>query len=100
AMAELAGKHSVVLVDLFTTTRRLYEANDHPLTINGIHLNDEGYRLLADQLDVILFGPPPSTYKADLKALRAAVDEKNLQFFYDYRAVNGCYIYRGREGPS
>ena len=34
-----------------------------------------------------------------MKALHAAVQEKNLQFFYDYRAVNGCYIYGGRKAP-
>ncbi len=34
-----------------------------------------------------------------MKALYAAVQEKNLQFFYDYRAVNGCYIYGGRKAP-
>ena len=27
------------------------------------------------------------------------MQEKNLQFFYDYRAVNGCYIYGGRKAP-
>jgi glucose/arabinose dehydrogenase len=31
--------------------------------------------------------------------LYAAVQEKNLQFFYDYRAVNGYYIYGGRKDP-
>ena len=34
-----------------------------------------------------------------MKALYDAVQEKNLQFFYDYRAVNGCYIYGGRKAP-
>ena len=34
-----------------------------------------------------------------MNALHAAVQEKNLQFFYDYRAVNGCYIYGGRKAP-
>ena len=34
-----------------------------------------------------------------MKALFDAVQEKNLQFFYDYRAVNGCYIYGGRKAP-
>src|SRR5262249_19337262 len=99
AMAELAGKHGVVFVDLYQSTRQLYEASPRPLTINGIHLTDEGYRLLAGKLDQALFGPPPAEYKGDLKALRAAVDQKNLQFFYDYRAVNGCYIYGGRKAP-
>src|SRR5262249_2101966 len=36
AMAELAGKHGVVFVDLYQPTRQLYEASPRPLTINGI----------------------------------------------------------------
>ncbi len=99
AMAELARKHGVVFVDLFTPSKQLYEANSHPLTINGIHLSDEGYRQLAPKLDEALFGAFPKTSKADLKALHASVQEKNLQFFFDYRAVNGCYIYGGRKAP-
>ena len=99
AMAELAGKHGVVFVDLFTPSKRVYEASSHPLTINGIHLSDEGYRQLAPELDEALFGPLPTTSRPTLKALYAAVQEKNLQFFYDYRAVNGCYIYGGRKAP-
>ena len=59
AMAELAGKYGVVFVDLFTPTKELYQTSSRPLTINGIHLNDEGYRQLAAKLDLALFGPPP-----------------------------------------
>lgn len=99
AMAELAGKHGVVFVDLFAPSKQLYEAASHPLTINGIHLSDEGYRQLAPKLDEALFGPFPASSKANLEKLHAAVQEKNLQFFYDYRAVNGCYIYGGRKAP-
>ena len=48
AMAELAGKHGVVFVDLFTPTQATCtRPASHPLTINGIHLSDEGYRQLA-----------------------------------------------------
>ena len=32
-------------------------------------------------------------------ASRAEVNEKNLQFWYDYRAINGAYIYGGRKAP-
>lgn len=100
AMAELARKHGIVFADLFAASNQLYETSASPLTINGIHLNDEGYRLLAPKIELALFGPPPSAApKADLKALQAAIQEKNLQFFYDYRAVNGCYIYGGRKAP-
>jgi glucose/arabinose dehydrogenase len=99
AMAELAGKHGVAFVDLFAPSQRLYQSADHPLTINGVHLNDEGYKQLAPVLDAALFGPRPASTKSDMKALYEAVQEKNLQFFYDYRAVNGCYIYGGRKAP-
>ena len=34
-----------------------------------------------------------------LNKLRGEVNEKNLQFWYDYRAVNGYYIYGGRKNP-
>ena len=47
AMAELARKHGVVFVDLFAPTQRLYLSAERPLTINGVHLNDEGYKQLA-----------------------------------------------------
>jgi glucose/arabinose dehydrogenase len=103
AMAKVAQRHNVIFnifyMDLFTPSLKLYESAEHPLTINGIHLNDEGYRRIAHVLDEALFGPRPAATKADMKALYDAVQEKNLQFFYDYRAVNGCYIYGGRKAP-
>ena len=68
AMAELAGKHGVVFVDLFTPSRKLFEASSHPLTINGIHLSDEGYRQLAPRFVEALFGPPASIDAAKLEA--------------------------------
>ncbi|WP_435005110.1 PVC-type heme-binding CxxCH protein [Tundrisphaera lichenicola] len=103
AMAEAAAKHKVVFVDLFTPTKKLMDEGskaDKPhLTINGIHLNEAGDQQVAKVLDEALFGPRPSGIKADLAALKKEVLEKNLQFFYDYRAINGCYIYGGREKP-
>ncbi len=102
AMAKLAAKHKVVFVDLFTPTKQAMDARPkgkNPLTINGIHLNEAGDALVAGILDESLFGPRPASIKADLAKLRAEVLEKNLQFFYDYRAINGCYIYGGRKAP-
>ncbi len=99
AMEELAGKHGVVFVDLYGPTKQLYESSEPPLTINGVHLSDRGYKRLAPIMMEALFGPAGQPPKADLEALLAAVQEKNLQFFYDYRAVNGCYIYGGRRAP-
>jgi len=103
AMAEAAGRHKVVFVDLFGPSKAAMSAatNGKPsrLTINGIHLNEAGDEKVAAILDAALFGPRPASAKADLAALRREVLEKNLQFFHDYRAINGCYIYGGRKAP-
>ena len=99
AMAEAAKAHGVAFVDLFTPTQALYAGSREPLTINGIHLNEHGDHRVAEVIDGALFGPRPAQVKADLDKLKAEVNEKNLQFWYDYRAVNGCYIYGGRKAP-
>jgi glucose/arabinose dehydrogenase len=99
AMAKLAAKEHIPFVDLFTPTLELMKSARSHLTINGIHLNDHGDKVVAELIDKALFGPRPATVKADLEKLRTEVNERNLQFFYDYRAVNGCYIYGGRKTP-
>ena len=70
-----------------------------PLTINGIHLNAHGDGEIGRVLDAALFGPRPADSRSTWKSCAREVNEKNLQFFYDYRAVNGCYIYGGRKKP-
>jgi glucose/arabinose dehydrogenase len=99
AMAEVAMDRGVVFVDLFTPSRAAMEKDPEHLTINGIHLNAHGDEVVGALLDAALFGPRPGSVKADLARLKAEVNEKNLQFFYDYRAINGCYIYGGRKSP-
>jgi glucose/arabinose dehydrogenase len=96
AMAATAEKQRVVFVDLFGLSLRLMESSDKPLTINGIHLGPYGDQQIAALIDAALFGPRPAD-TVDLEPLRAEVNEKNLQHFYDYRAVNGYYIYGDRK---
>ncbi len=97
AMRETAAAHGVMFVDLFAPTLKLMQQGSQPLTFNGIHLTDDGYRQLAPLLDEALFGA--RSMPQGSPQLRAAVNEKNLQFWYDYRAVNGFYIYGGRKAP-
>ena len=100
AMAEAAQKAGVPFVELFTPTIALYEKEDKPLTINGVHLNERGDQAVAAVLDEALFGPRPDAQTgSDLAKLKAEVNEKNKQFWYDYRAINGCYIFGGRKSP-
>lgn len=100
AMAKTAAKHNVLFVNLFAPTQQLMAEAKSKLTFNGIHLNDRGYRQLAPILDEALFGPRPNNdQQTSLDQLRAEVNEKNLQFWYDHRAVNGYYIYGDRKKP-
>jgi glucose/arabinose dehydrogenase len=101
AMKKVAAAHDVQCIDLFEATKSLYgkaNADKKFLTTNGSHLSAAGYAALAPVLDEAIFGKAPA-YKGDLKKIKTEVAEKNLQFFYDYRAVNGFYIYGGRKNP-
>ncbi|MCA9024209.1 MAG: HEAT repeat domain-containing protein [Planctomycetaceae bacterium] len=101
AMREVAKTNDVPFVDLFTPTKAIMDRHEQPLTFNGVHLNEYGHEKLAPILDEALFGDLPAETLSDaqLDSLRAAVVEKNLQHWYDFRAVNGYYIYGDRKEP-
>ena len=61
AMSQVAAARGVRFVDLFAPTRSLYATVKTPLTIDGVHLNEEGNRRLAEIIDRDLFGAPPTT---------------------------------------
>ncbi|HZY89498.1 MAG TPA: PVC-type heme-binding CxxCH protein, partial [Gemmataceae bacterium] len=98
AMAEVAQANDVVFVDLFHPTQAAYTVAAKPLTINGIHLNSEGNRLLAQVIDRSLFGGPPDPRRdpKQLEKLRRAVLDRNFYWFNRYRVLDGYNVYGGR----
>ena len=62
AMSQVVAARGVRFVDLFAPTRSLYATVKTPLTTNGVHLNEEGNRRVAEIIDRDLFGAPPRTY--------------------------------------
>lgn len=102
AMRHVATRHGVVFADLFEPSRRLMAGAGEKLTINGVHLSDAGDKQVAAALDEQLFGPRPAdAARVDYERLRAGVNEKSLQFWYDYRATNGNFIYGShKQGPG
>ncbi len=98
-MAEECEKAGVRFVDLYTSMKPIMERAKEPLTINGIHLNTAGNAALASVMDVALFGDDDAPQLDQLETLRRAVTEKDKQFYYDYRSVNGYYVYGGRMNP-
>ncbi len=99
AMKEIADKHQVIFLDIFSVTQAYMKTADKRLTNNGIHLNETGNEMVAALMDLLLFGSRPEMNRDLFNKVRKEVVEKNLQHWYDYRAVNGFYIYGGRKKP-
>lgn len=96
AMGEVAKAHGVVFVDLLAPTGALYASEQIPLTINGVHLNSDGNRRLAEAIDEALFGTRPRHEDAYLARLRAAVVDKNIHWFHRYRVTDGYSTFGDR----
>ena len=97
AMAEVAALNNVGFVDIYEPSQELYE-NAHvesiSLTINGLHLNEEGNRRLASVIFEGLFGEAAPS--GEFAELREAINEKNVQWHGRYRTVDGYNVYGGR----
>jgi mono/diheme cytochrome c family protein/glucose/arabinose dehydrogenase len=97
AMAEVAKANNVPFVDLFHASQELYTAASHPLTINGIHLTEEGDKALAPVQFKAIFGTEaPKTDDPSVAKIREAVLEKNVQWHHRYRTVDQFNIFGQR----
>ncbi len=88
----VAKRKKTPCLDLFKITN-----NWQGHTINGVHLNDQGYEKLSSKIFKNLFLTEPS--KSPSPKLVEAVAEKNWFWRNDYRVVNGVHVYGGRWAP-
>jgi azurin/glucose/arabinose dehydrogenase len=101
AMAEVAKTKGVPFVDLFTPSRELFATARSPLTINGIHLTEEGDRQLAPIQFKALFGSePPASDDPQVAKIRTAIVAKNTEWHHRYRTVDQFNIYGDRSRGS
>ncbi|MCA9076411.1 MAG: c-type cytochrome [Planctomycetaceae bacterium] len=97
AMRAVCAKQGVPFVDLFTPTSSMYGRSKEPLTMNGIHLQPHGNKLVAQEIIATLFDRPEiNASDTDLERLREAVLDKNDHWFSRYRVVDGYNVYGGR----
>ena len=98
ALKEICASEKVSFVDVFEPTKLLFASTKDPLTLNGSHLNREGYRGFAKILMRKLFAKEIAD-KPNEKIF-AEVGDKNFHWWHRYRAVNGFSIYgdRGKAG--
>jgi glucose/arabinose dehydrogenase/azurin/lysophospholipase L1-like esterase len=96
-MSQVANARGVRFVDLFAPTKALYAAAKSPLTMDGVHLNREGNRQVAEMIDRELFGARPRAYtQAYLTALQKAVADRNFQWFNRYRTTDAFATFGDR----
>lgn len=93
AMKDVAQQQGVGFADVFTPTVELMQDPDADLTINGVHLNADGYQAFSGLLFKAVFGIEPPAVDDDLLA---AVVEKNRQYFRRFRPLNTFYYTGGR----
>ena len=93
---ETAAKEAgVAFVDLFHPTKELFANAAEPLTLNGVHLTEEGNRQLAEVIAKALLGRQVSA-SPSMADLREAVLDKNVHWNARYRARDGNDVWGGR----
>ena len=97
AMKEVGARLGIPVVDLYTPTAELFAAQGGgQFTINGLHINEAGAKVVAAELEKSLFGslqPAGASYEK----LRAAVVDKMWHHQNDYRMLNGLVCLRRKE---
>jgi mono/diheme cytochrome c family protein/lysophospholipase L1-like esterase len=97
AMKEVSDAKGVAFVDLFDTSKALYDASEKPLTINGVHLLPDGNRVLGEVIASAVTGAKV-TATPSLEPLRQAVLDKNWHWHNRYRAMDENDIWGSRSG--
>src|SRR5205085_10109369 len=97
-MADVAKQRGVPFVDLFTPSLKMFSETPKSLTIDTVHLTDEGNHLLAPLIIHAVFSTAVTARHetASLGKIRTAVLDKNFYWFNRYRTVDGYNVYGGR----
>jgi len=98
AVNSVADEKKVGFLDLFSPTLGWFSNAKDPLTINGVHLSENGYRKLAPVIMQQLFGSDAKPVKNETLLYRA-VQDKSWFWRNDYRMLNGVHAYGRRWAP-
>jgi len=97
---EAAAKEAgVAFVDLFHPSLALFKSARTPLTINGVHLTEDGNRQLAEVIAKRLLGKSVSA-SGSMESLRAAVLDKESHWHARYRSRDANDVFGGRSTLS
>ena len=94
AIAKIASSKKVRFVDLFTPTLAAF-SKDSSCTINGVHLNENGYGQV-EKLLLASFLGGKAIPQDNARATRQAVADKDWYWFQRYRVTDGYSVFGGR----
>lgn len=98
ALKDFAAKQHATFVDTFALmggARK--ERPGKPLTDNGLHYGEAGYKLWAQKLVAGLGMKAPAVSAAESESLRQAVIRKDFLFFNRWRPANETYLFGFRK---
>lgn len=87
AIQKLAVQRQLPFFDLYAPTKDV-----KGITINGIHLNEKGYKLVSE----VIAG---RKFEDRFEPVRKLTVRKDEQFFLRWRPINGEYVYGRRKEP-
>ena len=94
ATRQAAQQLKCSFVDLYAPTQALFESSSARYTLNGIHLNTDGYKELSKIISKALLGQAGST--DNLEKVYSAIQDKNWHWHNRYRATDGNDIWGSR----
>lgn len=97
ALGEIAEKRGLLFVDLFSASRRWYDAEKEPLTCDGMRLNARGHQLLGRFLTDAVFTAGSPT--GDRTKVANAITEKNWYWEKLFKVPNGVHVFGRRHKP-
>ena len=97
AMAQVALEEKIKFIDVYTPSIKWF--SEKKLTIDGMQLNEEGYRIFSSFLSNTLFGQGEKGKEIDFEELRARVLDKNWYWQNDFKMPNGVHVFGRRYDP-
>jgi mono/diheme cytochrome c family protein/glucose/arabinose dehydrogenase len=97
AMAQVALEEKIPFIDVFTPSAKWF--SDKKLTIDGMQLNEEGYRIFSSFLSNALFDDGAKHDETAFEGVRARVKDKNWYWQNDFKIPNGVHVFGRRYDP-
>jgi len=97
ALKQFAAQQSITFVDSFELMGGVEKSAKKPLTDNGIHYAEAGYRLWASAVASAIGLPKVDLSSPEAAAIRKVVVKKDELFFNRWRPANETYLFGFRK---